>query len=186
MRAVRTTLLLVLCLTLVAACGPQAALIETPAKDMNLATEDVGAGGTMTTDEGLEGLKSSMSLPEDKDLKDASFRMFATAENGLVLAVVLTLNKMADSGTLNDLSSGFEKGFTEQMAGVQLQKFTAPQVGDEATVSGVSLPDQGAAVYVLGFRKVNVVGVVVVVGPPDFATEARLAELGQKMSSKIK
>jgi hypothetical protein len=186
MRVLRTTLMLALCLTLVAACGAQVKLIETAAKDMNLSAAEVGEGVTMSTDEGLEGLKTSMNLPDDQDIKDASFRMFETSQTGIVLAVIISMNKPADSGALTDLTGGFEKGLAEQMPGVQLKTYNAPKVGDEATVSGVDLPDLGVSMYFLGFRKVNVIGVIGVLGTADFATEAKLAELGQKMDAKIK
>jgi hypothetical protein len=42
------------------------------------------------------------------------------------------------------------------------------------------------AMYFMGFRKTNVIGVLAVVGTDEFASESIIGDLGQKMAGKIK
>lgn len=187
MRNWKKALALVWVILVIASCGSSASLIQTPAKDINLSEADLGSGFTLTTDQGLEEVKASMDLPEDKDIKDASFRMFEDAETaGVVLAMVITLNKTADSAMLGDLSDGLEEGFASELPGVELQELDPPSLGDEATITAADLGDIGFSLYFVGFRKDNVVGIIGLVGMSDFATEGKAVELGRQMLGKVK
>lgn len=187
MRNWKKALALVWIILIVASCGSSASLIETPAKDINLSESDLGSGFTMNTDQGLDEIKVSMELPEDKDVKDASFRMFEDANTaGVVLAMVITLNRNADSSMLGDLTDGLEEGFASELPGIELQELDPPSLGDEATITAADLSDIGFSLYFVGFRKDNVVGIIGLVGMADFATEEKAVELGQQMLGKVK
>ncbi len=189
MRAWRMAIVLVLCLVIVVSCGPapaaQSQLIETAAQVMNLTEADLGSAYALQTEEGLDGLKSDWDLPNDKDLKDASFRMFES-ENGMLMAVVVTLNKPATGEELQGLTSGFEEGFSQELPGVELKQMEAPSVGDQATLTGAEIEDLGVGLYFLGFRKANVVGIIALVGLGGTASESDAVALAQKMQAKIK
>jgi len=184
MRVWKALLVLVLFLTLLAACGPQAELIEKPAEDMNLTAADLGAGYSLVDEQGIDALKVSMDLPEDEELNDANYRMFET-DTGIVLAVVLTLNREVKPEELDELTGGFERGVASELPGTVLEPLGTPSIGDQASMTGAEFADLGAAMYFLGFRKSNVVGVVAVVGLTDMATQELTTQLGQKMAGKI-
>ncbi len=185
MRFWKTGMLLALCLFVILSCGPSGGMIETPAKDMNLTEAEVGSGYSVSEDQGLEALKADWDLPDDKELKDASFRMFES-EAGIVLAVVVTMNKEATSDDLEGLTEGFETGFSGELPGVELKQGSAPSVGDEAVLTSAELAEFGIGMYFIGFRKVNVVGIVALVGMGGTATEDQAVALAQKMAGKIK
>jgi hypothetical protein len=186
MRAWKVVLALVLCLSFLVACGPSATLITTPAKDMNLSADQVGAGYVLSEEQGLEEFASSLDISDIDDISDANYRMFENDAGGIVLSLVITLKQLATKDDLKELTEGFEEGFTESMGDVALEEFTAPAVGDEATVRGITFPDMGMAMYFMGFRKTNVIGVLAVVGTDEFASESIIGDLGQKMAGKIK
>jgi hypothetical protein len=185
-RAWKTVLVLALCLALLASCGPSVKLITTPAKDMNLKAEQIGTGYTQSEEQGLEQFASSLSITDTKDVSDANYRMFQDQSGDVALSLVITLNKQATAADLKDLTSGFEEGFTKSISGTTLTQYTAPAVGDEATVRGTTFPDLGMSIYFMGFRKVNVIGVLAVVGTGDTANEKVIGDLGQKLAGQIK
>lgn len=187
MRALKVTLALVLCLTLLVACGPAATtLISTPAKDMNLTADQVGAGYTLSEEQGLDEFASSLDIGNIDEVSDANYRMFQDETGGVVLSLVITLKQTATASDLKELTDGFEEGFTESMTGLTLEEFTAPAVGDEASVRGATFPDLGMAMYFMGFRKTNLIGVLAVVGTEEYASESVIGGLGQKLAAKIK
>jgi len=186
MRASKVVLALVLCLSLLVACGPSATLITTPAEDMNLSAEQVGAGYSMSEEQGLEEFASSLDISDIDDISDANYRMFENEAGGIVLSLVISLKQVATKDDLNELTEGFEEGFTESMGDVALEEFDAPAVGDEASVRGIAFPDLGMSMYFMGFRKTNVIGVLAVVGTNEFASESIIGELGQTLAGKIK
>jgi len=49
----------------------------------------------------------------------------------------------------------------------------------------VDLSDLGLSMYFMGFRKMNVVGVLAVIGRGDFATVELTTQMGQKMAAKM-
>jgi hypothetical protein len=187
MRTWRTVLVLVLCFALLTACG-SSSLITTAAKDMNLTADQVGSGYTLSQDQGLDEFASTMSITDIEEVSDASYRMFQNDAGGIVLSLVITLKKTATKDDLQELTGGFEEGFTESMTGVTLEELKAPAVGDEASVRGatVDLGGMSMSIFFLGFRKANVIGVLAVVGTADFASEAIIGDLGQKLAGKIK
>jgi hypothetical protein len=186
MRVWKVVLALVLCLSLVAACGPSVTLISTPAKDMNLDAEQVGSGYTLSEEQGLEEFASSMDISNVDEISDANYRMFQNDAGGIVLSLVITLKQVATESDLKELTDGFEEGFTDSMEGVTLEEYTAPAIGEEASVRGATFPDLGMSMYFMGFRKTNVIGVLAVVGLEGFASESIIGDLGQKLAAMVK
>lgn len=176
---------LILSMVVLSGCGPQATLIRKPAAEMNLTVENLGSGYSLSQEQGLEELKTSWSLPNDPDLNDANYRLFET-ENGVVLAVVITMKKPATADTLKDLTGGFEEGFSTQLPGTTLNEVRTAAIGEESIMRGADLSELGLGMYFLGFRQVNVVGVLAVIGKADFATVDLTTQLGQKMAAKMK
>lgn len=176
--------ILILSMVVLSGCGPQPNLIQKSAADMNLTQQDLGSGYGLSQEQGLDELKTSWNLPNDPDLKDANYRLFES-ENGVVLAVVITLKKPATTDTLKDLTGGFEEGFSTQLPGSALKEIQTARVGDESMTRGMDMADLGLSMYFLGFRKNNVVGVLAVIGKVDFATVELITQTGQKMAAKM-
>lgn len=186
MRTWKAVLALSLCLALLVSCGPSVTLISTPAKDMNLNANEVGAGYSLSEEQGLEEFASSLDISNIDEISDANYRMFQDPNGGIVLSLVITLKQVATASDLKELTDGFEEGFTDSMEGVTLTEFKAPAVGEEASVRGAAFPDLGMSMYFMGFRKTNVIGVLAVVGTDEFASEAIIGGLGQALAAKVK
>jgi hypothetical protein len=87
---------------------------------------------------------------------------------------------------MRDFVEGVEEGILGELPGMEMEERRAPAVGDEANLIGVDVEDLGVSMYILSFRKVNVIGVVVVMGTDAAATEAAAAEFGKNMDAKIR
>lgn len=185
--------MLVLGMLVLAGCGPQAAVVQTPAKDLNLTPGDLAAltaprieGAQLSQEQDLEQLKTSWGLPNDQELSDANYRLFEH-ENLILMAIVITMKQPATSASLSDLTSGFAEGYSASVPEGTLQEVSmAKTIGDESTMHKAVLSQADVAVYFLGFRLRNVIGVLAAVGQPDFATPELVTQLGTTMAGKIK
>jgi hypothetical protein len=188
MRAWKLVCALVLFLTVVAACGPSVALITTPAKDMNLKADQVGTGYSMSEEQGLEEFTASLDISDVDEASDASYRLFVNPDGGAVMSLVVTLKQVATRSDLEALWGGFEKEFIESE--ITLEEYKASAIGDEATGRRATIPDPDSggnrSLYFMGFRETNVVGVLLVVGTADLASEEIINSLGQTLAGQIK
>jgi len=60
-----------------------------------------------------------------------------------------------------------------------------PDVGDEATMVGGTHSDIGLNLYVIAFRKANVIGMLMVMGDASSIDEAVAAGLAEAMEAKF-
>jgi len=174
---------------LTAACGggaPAAKAIQTPAEEMNFTAADLGPEWQIGQDVGLD----EMTVFDDVDhIQDANMRMLsATQLTGLVTSFVFSTKtvKQAQTEMRGDAVESAAKDMEEQVPGLTMESLEAPDIGDEATMSGGTLPDLGVNVYVLTFRKANVVVMFSMIASSDVATEEFTIERARKLEARIR
>ena len=129
---------------------------------------------------------SDLDLPH---VQDANMRMFgAEGITGMVMGYVFNTKTVASAEqemATGDATSSFEEGLQKQMPGMTLETVQPPDVGDEAVMIGGSYPELGLNVYMLTFRRANVIVMLVAVGPEEFASEGTVADYAQKVEARI-
>jgi hypothetical protein len=179
--------LVTMCLLLstLACGGPKEPVIETPAKEMNFSAADIGSGWSQIADTGLD------EMPDFKQahIQDANMRMFGPeGAIGMVMSIVISTKSVASAQTemAGDTVKNMGKNLQEQVPGATLSTLEPPEIGDEAVMVGGSHPDTGLNIYLLTFRKANVVAMLSLVAPADFATEEAAVEYGRKLEGNIR
>jgi len=178
--------LTVVCLLFSAiACGSKEPVIETPAAEMNLSAADIGSGWAVLTEQGLDETPE-LDLPH---VQDANMRVFgAEGVTGMVMGYVFTTKTVASAEqemASGDVTSSFTESVQEQVPGMTLETLQPPDAGDEAVMVGGSHPDLGLNVYMLTFRKANVIVMLAAVGPEEFASEAAMANYASRVEARI-
>lgn len=167
------------------ACGSKEPVIETPAAEMNLSAADIGPAWSLLEEGGTEDAPE-LNLPH---VQDANMRMFgAEGVTGMVMGYVFTTKTVASAEqemATGDVVSNFTEGFQKQMPGMALETMQPPDVGDEAVMVGGSHDELGLNVYMLTFRKANVIVMLAAVGPEEFASEEAMAGYAQKVEARI-
>ena len=176
----------VVCLLLsTIACGSKEPVIETPASEMNLSAADIGTDWSLLEDQGLNDMPDS-DLPH---VQDASMRMFgAEGTTGMVISYVFSTKTVASAEkemATGEATSGFEEGLQQQVPEITLETLQPPDIGDEAVMIGGSYPELDLNIYMLTFRKANVIAMFAVIGPEEFATEETTAGYARKMEARI-
>jgi hypothetical protein len=190
MRGSRLVLgLLAASVLLAAACGgggPAAKAIQTPAKEMNFTAADLGPQWQIGQDMALD----EMTAFDDVDhIQDANMRMLSATElTGLVTSFVFSTKtvKQAQTEMRGEAVESAAKDMEEQVPGLTMEPLETPEIGDEASMSGGTLPDLGVNVYVLTFRKANVVVMFSMIASSDVATEEFAIERARKLEAKIR
>jgi hypothetical protein len=186
MRRVRLVLgLMALCLLLaLAGCGTEE-LIETSAVAMNLEASDLGSGWSqMGGDMGV----ADMPAADVPYVEEFNMRMFGRE---LSMEMVITMvfriqdvdsarQEMA-SGAVEQIASDLET----QVPGATMMRMDPPDVGDEETMVGGTHSDIGLNLYVIAFRKANVIGMLMVMGDASSIDEAVAAGLAEAMEAKF-
>ncbi|MDY6876578.1 MAG: hypothetical protein SWK90_10325 [Chloroflexota bacterium] len=177
--------LTVICLLLLTiACGSKEPVIETLAGEMNLSAADIGPDWSLLEDQSLDEMPDS-DLPH---VRDASMRMFgAEGITGMVISCVFSTKTVASAEremATGDVTSSFAEGLQEQVPEVTLETLEPPSIGDEAVMTGGSYSELGLNIYMLTFRKANVIVMFAVIGPEEFATEEAVAGYAQKLEAK--
>lgn len=184
------SVLLVLFMLFVAACGGGggSSLIETAAVDMNLGEGDLGSGYTLTEEEGRDAVVTDMDLDEADDIEDANLRMFSSADSlGMVMSVVVNFKTVAAAkANMRGVTEGFEEGFNEELPGTEFAELSAPNIADDSLLIKADISDYGFEIYMLSFRKENVMGLIAAFGMSGSVTEDSVVELGNKLAGKVK
>lgn len=193
-------LFLLLCLaTLLLACGAQGPIVEAPAAEMNLTAADLGEGFALTAQSGLPEVLDRLHVkPEDQGtVVDVDRRLFVKVEpisgtpaptttvpltTTTVIATVLVYNAAAaaDAG-LKEVADEF-KGLVGITVTLQEQAIT--QLGDQTKFLTAGVSGRAAQLYLLLFRKDNVVVMVQVTGPAGVQPQWAI-DLAQKMLLRI-
>jgi len=181
--------LTVVCLLLLAvACGSQGApeppVIETPAGEMNFTVADLGPDWTLQADQGLDKMPD-FSQPH---IRDVSMRMFGAEKvTGLVISIVISTKTVAsaEKEMAGDAVQGLGKNLQEQLPDVTLGPLTPPDLGDEAVMVGGSHADLGLNIYMVTFRKANVITMFSLIGSEESVTEAVARDYAGELEARI-
>ncbi|RMF35186.1 MAG: hypothetical protein D6759_05010 [Chloroflexi bacterium] len=164
-------------------------IIKTAAAEMNLSAADLGADWSVTGEETLETMKQGEGADLPPYLQDASMRTFETGEIGDLVVSIIFRTESVDSakeemagGVIQDLA----KAFQEQMPSATVEPLSSPDVGDEAVMIGGSESTLGLNVYVITFRKANIIAMLMVMGPQGSATEETTLGYAHKLEAKIR
>jgi len=167
------------------ACGSQESVIETAAAEMNLSAADIGPEWAVSIEQGLDETPE-LDLPH---IQDGNMRMFeAEGITGMAMGYVFSTKTVAAAEKEMEsegAASGFAKGLQKQVPEVTLETLQPPDVGDEAVMTGGSHPDLGLNVYMLAFRKANVIVMLSIIAPEEFATEETMADYASKIEARI-
>lgn len=182
--------LAIVCLVLsLMACGAgesgiKQAVIETPAGEINYSAADLGSDWSLMSDQGLD------DMPEMKQahITDANMRMFgAETISGMAMSIVFTTNTIASAE--KEMEGGSVQSFAddirEQVPGAALETLESPDIGDEATMVGGGHPDLGLNIYLVAFRKANVIVLFSLIGSADSVTEETVLDYARKLEAKI-
>ena len=116
-------------------------------------------------------------------------RMFeAEGITGMAMGYVFSTKTVAAAEKEREsegAASGFAKGLQRQVPEVTLETWQPPDVGDEAVMTGGSHPDLGLNVYMLAFRKANVIVMLSIIAPEEFASEETMADYASKIEARI-
>lgn len=186
---------LILSLTLVClllstiACGSEEKepVIETPAGEMNFTVADIGPEWSLIGDQGLDDMDDMQDM-DQAHIQDANMRMFgADTITGFAMSIVFSTKTVAsaEEEIKGTTVQSFVDSIQEQMAGANLETLEPPAVGDEASMVGGSHPELGLNIYMLIFRKANVIAMFSLIGSADSVTEETVADYAQKLEAKI-
>ena len=170
------------------ACGstqPAEPIIETAAKDMNLTAADLGFDWSLTGEQGVDEMEDI----SEEDVLDANLRMFASTElTGMVMSIVFSTESVSSAQqemgdvTAQDLGADMEA----QLPGLTFETLDPPAVGDEAVAIGGNYADLNMNVYVMAFRKTNVIVIFSLMGAEESVNENLLADYAQKLEARIR
>ena len=179
--------LTIVCLLLAAvACGAPEPIIETPAGEMNFAAADLGAEWTMESEQGLNAL---MENPPDH-ARDASVRSF-TANEPLRVFVSMTISTNSVASAKSEMKGSFVQDIMTSLQDMgsdgTFEEMAAPEIGDETIMIGgnTNLSGVGMDAYALTFRKANVIAMVFLLGPGEFANEGNATDYAQELEARI-
>ncbi len=163
-------------------------IIETAAAAMNLSAADLGSDWSLTGEETMETMKQGEEADLPPYLRDANMRTFETERIGdLVVSIIFTTESVDSAkeemagGTIRDLA----KAFQEQVPSATMESLSPPDVGDEAVMIGGSESTLSLNVYVITFRKANVIAMLMVMGPQESTAEDVALGYARKLEAKI-
>jgi len=181
--------LALVCLSLTACGGAESPgvtrEIETPAREMSFTADDLGSEWEIGQDLDLDDMTVFQNV---EHIRDANMRMFSAADiTGLLTSFVFSTKtvKQAEVEMEGDIVESMARDMEQQVPGLTMQTLEAPDLGDEASLSGGTLSDLGLGVYVLTFRKANVVAMFSLIASEDVATEDLVTDYARKLEAKM-
>ena len=190
-------LLLVACMSVVTSVPP----IQTLASEMNLTAADVGNEFTLVLEQGREENRDNIDRQIFRSIDDMNLRGFESSESRVLAAIVSFGHPMAAEGVYHDVSRGFFVGLRAQVqspeehlgglvteydtSDLEITFLEALPLGDKSDMVGVSHVEADVEGYSLSFRKVNVIGIVWIVGPKAVVEQTMIEHLGQMMEAKV-
>jgi hypothetical protein len=164
--------------------GTQAPIIETKAAEMNFTAADLGGDWSLQADQGVDQIQDI----SEEDVLDANMRMFASNElEGMVMSFVFTTESVAAAKqemkghSIDDMKDDLQADLPD----LTIETLDPPDVGEEAGMVGGNYADLEMNVYMLVFRKANVIVMFTVIGAEDEVTEDLAADYAQKIEAKI-
>jgi hypothetical protein len=164
--------------------GTQAPTIEMAAAEVNFTAADLGGDWSLQADQGVDEIQDI----SEEDVLDANMRMFASSElTGMVMSIVFTTESVAAAkqemkgNFVNNMKDEFQAG----MPDVTFETLDPPAIGEEAAMVGGNYADLAMNIYMLVFRKANVIVMFVVTGAEDGVTEDLIGDYAQRIEAKI-
>ena len=158
--------------------------IETPAADMNFSVADLGGDWSLVEEQGV----GEMADIGEEDVLDANTRMFASEENtGLIMSIVLSTESVAaakqemQGDSIQDLGASMGA----ELPGAGLELLDPPDVGEEAVAVGGAYADLDMSVYMIAFRKANVIVMFSLMGSESSVDETLLVDYARQLEAKI-
>ncbi|HPH96321.1 MAG TPA: hypothetical protein PKW33_07215 [Anaerolineaceae bacterium] len=182
-RIVLTFASIIMIISMVACGASGPAPLAAAAKDLNYTAEDLGTGYTMMQEsDGVEALGVDASAP----INSANMRAFATEDMQIVTSVVMNVKTVKDAedafgekGLVGSITGQLESS----IPGVQFKELTSYKFGDKTLMFAGEDATMGK-LYLVVFRKVNIVSVVFIIGSNQ--TEESAVEIVKKLEAKIK
>lgn len=172
---------------LVTACGPSGPSVETAAIELNLTVEDLPGDFALSEEYTYEEIGSDLVNlnQEHSQARDAHMRIFTSPDTQVTTIVMIFDSASTAKSGLRDAQQNFELAIQEAVPNLLFTELSAPEVGDEASFVGAELLEQESRIYLFGFRKLNVVGLVTAVGPSTSLQEIFISGLAQAMAGRI-
>lgn len=166
------------------ACGAAAPTpITTAAKDLNLTIEDLGSAYTMAqTSEDPAALGLDASAP----VNNASLRLFSTQNLKVVSSIVLnvkTIKEAEDAFASEGFASKITSELKSSLISSEFQEVTGKAFGDKTIMYASDDLNMGK-VYLVVFRKANIISVLLIMG--QGVSEDNAVEIVKKLEAKIK
>lgn len=178
--------LTMMCLLFLAtACGDGEPTIETPVGEMNVTAADLGPEWSLQQEQGKDELADVLDAG---DLADANMRVFAAAaEQTTFVSQIISVNSVvsAKATMAADFVDAFTTGIQSSLPGLTLDEIESPGVGDEAIMLGGNMSDLGFNVYVLAFRKANVIATLFLMGPAESVSQESAVGYARTLEAKI-
>jgi hypothetical protein len=181
------------------ACGPAEPLVEAKAAEINATAADLGAGFTLAEESDLTAIlgRTRIATGDKGVLVDADRRIFTSAAvvtatssvtstqpitRSQVIVTVQTYNASgAASSGLGEVRDALKEVLAQNAA---LVAVNAATVGDQSELWAAEIPNRGARVYLFLFRRLNVLGVVMAVGPTTLE-QTWVLGLGQTLANRV-
>ncbi len=179
--------LTIVCLLLsTVACGAPEPIIETSAGEMNFTAEDLGPEWSMESEQGLSDMMEE--IPDHA--RDANVRSFI-ANDPLRVFVGMTISTKSVASAKSEMKGAFVQDILTSLqdmgSGGTFEEMAAPEIGDETIMVGGNTTVSGVAMdaYALTFRKANVIAMVFLLGPGEFANEENATDYAQELEARI-
>jgi hypothetical protein len=184
---------------LLVACGPAEPTVVAKAVEINLTAADLGPGFTLVEESDLPAIldRTHIATADTGVLVDADRRVFVstnvvTATAGVtatqpitrsqVIITVQTYNSSsAASGALGEVRDALKDVLAQNAA---LIAVNAATIGDQSEFWAAEMPNRGARFYLFLFRRTNVVGIVMAVGPATLE-QTWVLGLGQTLANRV-
>lgn len=176
---------------LLVSCGSGAQpLIQKDAADLNFAAEELGSSFVLVNEASKDQILEGMELTEEEmaAIEDANLRALGSEETQvMVTSLIFRLKDSASAATALEKNwDTITKGFKEQFPDRELSELAPPKLGDKVMVVKASFPEKGFHVYVAGIRKVNVVGIMSLIGSEEYLPEQTVMDYLRKLESHFK
>lgn len=173
-----------LMLSLIACGGGSEPVIETAPSEMNLVAADIPGWTAMGEDMTLEDMPA-LDLPH---VLDANMRGFGNeGATGMVLSIVFSTDTVdaARQEMEGEVANDLVENLQAEVPDASFESGDAPDIGDQTGLVWGKDPATGLNVYIITFRKANVVALLTVIGERDQVTEPVAVFYAQTLADKI-
>ncbi len=178
------TLASIIVIFFLAACGAAApAPISTIAKDLNITIEDLGSTYAMAQ---ASEDPTALGLDASAPVNSVSLRLFSTQDLKVVTSMVInvkTIKEAEDAFASEGFASKITGELKNSLISSEFQEVSGKTFGDKTIMYTSDDPNMGK-LYLVAFRKVNIISVLLIMGQD--VTEDNAVEVIKKLEAKIK